>query len=68
MKFDQYGNGQYIAEKEQYGLDEDIYITEVDIDNFIRAKAAVHQATYVLLSSVGMDFEDLDEVKVAGGS
>jgi len=68
VKFDQYGIGQYIvAEKEQYGLDEDIYITEVDIDNFIRAKAAVYSATYVLLSSVGMDFEDLDEVKVAGG-
>ena len=68
VKFDQYGIGQYIvAEKEQYGLDEDIYITEVDIDNFIRAKAAVYSATCVLLSSVGMDFDDLEDVKVAGG-
>ncbi|MFZ7132766.1 MAG: corrinoid activation/regeneration protein AcsV [Eubacteriales bacterium] len=68
VSFDQYGIGQFtVAYKEEYELDQDIYINEVDIDNFIRAKAAVYSATYVLLSSLGLDFDAIDEIKVAGG-
>ncbi|MFZ7119956.1 MAG: corrinoid activation/regeneration protein AcsV [Eubacteriaceae bacterium] len=68
VKFDSYGLGCYIiASKDEYDIEEDIYITEIDIDNFIRAKAAVYSATYVLLSSLGLDFDQVDEIKVAGG-
>ncbi|MPW26617.1 DUF4445 domain-containing protein [Alkalibaculum sp. M08DMB] len=68
VKFDEYGIGYFIvAFKKEYGTDEDICITEIDIDNFIRAKAAVYSATYVLLSSLGLDFDQVDEIKVAGG-
>lgn len=68
VKFDEYGIGNYIvASKNDYDIDEDIYITEIDIDNFIRAKAAVYSATYVLLSSLGIDFNEIDEIQVAGG-
>ncbi|NLM46948.1 MAG: DUF4445 domain-containing protein [Firmicutes bacterium] len=66
--YDSYGVGRYIvAAKERYAIPADIYLTEIDIDNFIRAKAAVYSAACVLLSSLGLDFDDLAEIKVAGG-
>jgi|CZCB01.1.fsa_nt_gi uncharacterized 2Fe-2S/4Fe-4S cluster protein (DUF4445 family) len=65
--FDSYGGRYIVAAKERYSIPEDIYITEIDIDNFIRAKAAVYSAIYVLLSSLGLDISDIDEIKVAGG-
>ncbi|MBC8317578.1 MAG: DUF4445 domain-containing protein [Desulfobulbaceae bacterium] len=45
---------------------EDIVITEVDIDNFIRAKGAMYAGYQTLLDSVGMSFSDLDRVILAG--
>jgi uncharacterized 2Fe-2S/4Fe-4S cluster protein (DUF4445 family) len=45
---------------------EDIVITEVDIDNLIRAKGAMFAGYVSLLESVGMGFEDLDRVILAG--
>lgn len=44
----------------------DIVITEVDIDNFMRAKGAMYAGYQTLLESVGMTFEKLDEIIVAG--
>ncbi len=68
VKFDDYGIGYYVvAFKEEFGIEEDLFITEVDIDNFVRTKAAVYSATYVLLSSLGLDFDQVDEINVAGG-
>jgi uncharacterized 2Fe-2S/4Fe-4S cluster protein (DUF4445 family) len=45
---------------------DDIVITEVDIDNFIRAKGAMYAGYQTLLDSVGMSFSDLDRVILAG--
>jgi uncharacterized 2Fe-2S/4Fe-4S cluster protein (DUF4445 family) len=45
----------------------DIVITDNDIQNIIRTKAAVYAAASVLLNSVEMDFTDLSKVYVAGG-
>jgi len=45
---------------------EDIVITEVDIDNLVRAKGAMFAGYVSLLESVGMGFEDLDRVILAG--
>jgi uncharacterized 2Fe-2S/4Fe-4S cluster protein (DUF4445 family) len=44
----------------------DIVITEVDIDNLMRAKAAVYAGIEILLSSVDMDVSMLDELLIAG--
>ena len=44
----------------------DIVITEVDIDNLMRAKAAVYAGIEILLSSVEMDVSMLDELLIAG--
>ncbi|MBU0482489.1 MAG: DUF4445 domain-containing protein [Proteobacteria bacterium] len=45
---------------------EDIVITEVDLDNLIRAKGAMYAGYLTLLESVGMTFTDLDRVVLAG--
>jgi uncharacterized 2Fe-2S/4Fe-4S cluster protein (DUF4445 family) len=44
----------------------DIVITEVDIDNLLRAKAAVYAGIEILLSSVDMDVSMIDELLIAG--
>ena len=45
----------------------DIYISDADIDNFIRAKGAVFSAIYTLMKSLNMGFEVIDEIFLAGG-
>lgn len=47
-------------------INKDIVITEVDIDNLIRAKAAMFAGYQTLLKSVGLTFNDLDKVIIAG--
>jgi len=47
-------------------IGEDIVITEVDIDNLIRAKGAMYAGYQTLLESVGMAFTDLDRIILAG--
>ena len=42
-------------------------VDEVDIENVLRAKAAVYSGCALLLEQAGMDFGDLDRVVVAGG-
>lgn len=44
-----------------------VYVTENDIDNLIRAKAAIFSACRVMLGSVGLDFGDIGKVYIAGG-
>ncbi len=44
----------------------DILITEVDIDNLIRAKAALYAGYVTLLESVGLSMENLEQVVIAG--
>lgn len=45
----------------------DIVILETDIDNVIRAKGAVYGAIRVLMKHVGMTFDDVAEILIAGG-
>jgi uncharacterized 2Fe-2S/4Fe-4S cluster protein (DUF4445 family) len=47
-------------------IGEDIVITEVDLDNLIRAKGAMYAGYQTLLDSVGLTFADLDRVIMAG--
>jgi len=44
----------------------DIVITEVDIDNLIRAKAAMYAGCQTLVKSVGTTCADLEQVIIAG--
>ncbi|MFN2365542.1 MAG: ASKHA domain-containing protein, partial [Desulfurivibrionaceae bacterium] len=47
-------------------IGEDIVITEVDLDNLTRAKGAMYAGYQTLLESVGMTFNDLERVILAG--
>lgn len=44
----------------------DIVFTEVDIDNLMRAKAAVYAGITTLAASVGVELADLEEIMIAG--
>ena len=68
VRHDQYGMGSYIiAFEEEAGTTKDVEITEVDIDNFIRAKGAIFSAIRTMLSSLDFDVSMIDDVYVAGG-
>ena len=68
IRHDKYGMGSYvIAFEEEAGSVRDVEITEVDIDNFIRAKGAIFSAIATLLQSVDMPVEAIENVYVAGG-
>lgn len=49
------------------GIDKEITLTEVDIDNLIRAKGAIYAGFTTLLGEVGMTFADIDKLYIAGG-
>jgi len=56
-----------VVYKENTGIYRDIVVTEVDIANLIRAKAALYAGCTVLLKKVGFSFHDLDRIIIAGG-
>lgn len=49
------------------GIDKEITLTEVDIDNLIRAKGAIYAGFTTLLGEVGMTFDSIDKLYIAGG-
>lgn len=60
--------GEYVVSwAEETGINEDIIITEVDIDNLMRAKAAIFAGFTVLGDSVGMPLETVEQVLIGGG-
>lgn len=68
IKHDKYGMGSYILVfEEEAGSVKDVEITEVDIDNFIRAKGAIFSAIRTMLTSLDFDVSMIDDVYVAGG-
>ena len=60
------GNSPYVKGLNFY-LTDNLFISENDIINLIRAKAAVFSACKTLLDSVGMDFNDITHFYIAGG-
>ncbi|MFP3983580.1 MAG: ASKHA domain-containing protein [Desulfurivibrionaceae bacterium] len=51
---------------EESGTGSDIFLTEVDIENFLRAKAAIFAGVKTLLEEVGLTVADLEQVILAG--
>jgi len=45
----------------------DIVLTEVDIENILRAKAAIYAGISLLLKKVGLTLNDIERVYIAGG-
>ena len=56
-----------LVRKEETLIHEDIVLTEIDVENLIRTKAAIYAGCKVLLDSVGLGFKDVEQVIIAGG-
>ncbi|MBU0486185.1 MAG: DUF4445 domain-containing protein [Proteobacteria bacterium] len=55
-----------LAWQKETGTDKDIIINEVDINNFIRAKAAIYAGVKTLVEEVGLAISDLEQIILAG--
>ena len=63
-------NGVYeyvLAWEADNQIDRDITITEIDIENLIRAKGAIYSGCMTLLTEVGMSIGDIEHIILAGG-
>jgi uncharacterized 2Fe-2S/4Fe-4S cluster protein (DUF4445 family) len=56
-----------LAWRVESAINKEIVITEVDLDNLIRAKAAIYAGFATLLAHMGMTFGDIDKLYIAGG-
>ncbi len=56
-----------LAWKDETQIDRDVVITEIDIENLIRAKGAVYSGCITLLTEVGMTMQDVEHIILAGG-
>jgi uncharacterized 2Fe-2S/4Fe-4S cluster protein (DUF4445 family) len=56
-----------LAWAEDTAIGRDISLTEPDVDNLMRAKAAMYAAYMTLLEGVGLTIHDLERVILAGG-
>ena len=50
-----------------YGEKRDIVLSEPDIENIVRAKAAIYAGFSTLLNEIGSTFDDVQKVYIAGG-
>ena len=65
---DEFDMGSYVlAFPEESASGRRVAVTEVDIDNFIRAKGAIFSAIMTLISALGFEPDILEKVYVAGG-
>jgi uncharacterized 2Fe-2S/4Fe-4S cluster protein (DUF4445 family) len=61
------GTGFRIEEGPRCYWERDLVITENDMTNLIRTKAAIFSACSLLLKNIGLSFEAIDAVYIAGG-
>ena len=63
-------NGVYeyvLAWKDDTQVDRDVTLTEIDIENLIRAKGAIYSGCMTLLTEVGMNIGEIEHIILAGG-
>jgi len=63
----EFGKEFVVAPKGESATGNDIIITEPDIDNLKRAKAAIYAATAILVKHMNFDFSDIERIFIAGG-
>jgi uncharacterized 2Fe-2S/4Fe-4S cluster protein (DUF4445 family) len=56
-----------LAYADDSAIGRDIVITQADINNLVRSKAAVFAGASVLIKSLGLNFSDLGRLFIAGG-
>jgi uncharacterized 2Fe-2S/4Fe-4S cluster protein (DUF4445 family) len=60
------GREYVVSRASENALNQDIVLTEVDLDNILRAKAAMFSGYTCLLDKIGLDVHSLDRVIIAG--
>jgi len=63
----EFGYEYVLVRAPESGTGKDIVITETDIENLIRSKAAIYAATSVLVRNMGLDFKKIKHIYIAGG-
>lgn len=58
---------EYIVAEKGVNNEEKIVITQADIENLIRAKAAIFSGVTTLLKKAGLMMQDIDRIYIAGG-
>ncbi|MDD2605479.1 MAG: ASKHA domain-containing protein, partial [Desulfobacteraceae bacterium] len=53
--------------KDDTAIGRDIVLTEIDIENLVRAKGAIYSGCLTLLNEMGLDFDAVDQILLAGG-
>ena len=61
------GQEYLICYASEAGNGREIVLTEIDVDNLIRAKGAMYSGYQTLLESVGLTMADLEKVIIGGG-
>lgn len=62
----QHGAEVVVAWADETATGEDIVITAVDIDNLMRAKAAIYAGFSILARSVGLSLADVGQIRIGG--
>ena len=63
----EYGREFVVAFKKESDLTGDIVITEADIENLKRGKAAIYSAASILVRHMDLGFPDIKKIFIAGG-
>lgn len=56
-----------VAWQKETQIDRDISLSEIDIENLIRAKAAIYSGCMTLLEEVGLSMDMIERIIIAGG-
>jgi len=56
-----------VAWKDETQIGHAVTLTEIDIENLIRAKGAIYSGCMTLLTEVGMSIQDIEHIILAGG-
>ncbi|MBN1542595.1 DUF4445 domain-containing protein [candidate division KSB1 bacterium] len=67
IEIDGKGSRYIIVPNEQSASGKPIALSEIDIENIIRAKAAIYSACSLMLEKIGLEFADLATIYIAGG-
>jgi uncharacterized 2Fe-2S/4Fe-4S cluster protein (DUF4445 family) len=61
------GHEYVLARAEESALGEEIVFSQADVETLLRSKAAIYAGFGAMLSRVGLAFESIDRVLIAGG-
>ena len=56
-----------LVPREQSAVDDAIVLTQADVSNLLRSKAAIYAAISILVKSVGVELADIQHIYLAGG-